>query len=108
MGYALAMADLGRYHKAAWAMRRAVRIDRSGVRYLDAPKGIHARLDELAKTYRHRGARHGRADDWFMAAALYYLADEHEHAREALEHVGHEHARESTSNLDELIAEHHS
>jgi len=105
VGYALALAELGRHDKAARAMRRALRIDPEGVRYLTVPEPVHEHLGDLAETYHHHAERDSGADSMFMAAALHYLRDEPKQAHVLLAHVDRHDEPLSTTNLRKLVGE---
>ena len=105
VGYALALAELGRHDKAAWAMRRALRIDSEGVGYLAVPQPVHEHLGDLAETYHHHAERSSSADALFMAATLHYLRDEPKQAHALLAHVDRRDEPVSTTNLRKLVGE---
>jgi hypothetical protein len=88
VGYALSAAMQGDLNKAAWAMRRAFRIDPDSLHYLKIDALLRTRIDMLLAEYHDQlnyaqGNRH--VDVAFMIAALNYLIHENDAARAAIE-----------------------
>ena len=88
VGYALSAAMQGDLNKAAWAMRRAFRIDPDSLHYLRIDVLLRTSIDMLLAQYHNQlnyaqGNRH--VDVAFMIAALNYLIHENDAARVAIE-----------------------
>ena len=88
VGYALSAAMEGDLNKAAWAMRRAFRIDPDSLHYLKIDVSLRTSIDTLLAEYHNQlnyaqGNRH--FDVAFMIAALNYLIHENDAARVAIE-----------------------
>jgi len=88
VGYALSAAMQGDLNKAAWAMRRAFRIDPDSLHYLKIDALLRTSIDMLLAEYHNQlnyaqGNRH--FDVAFMIAALNYLIHEKDAARIAIE-----------------------
>lgn len=87
VGYALSAAMQGDLNKAAWAMRRAFRIDPDSLHYMKIDASLRTSIDTLLAEYRNQlnhtqGNRH--FDVAFMIAALNYLIHENDAARIAI------------------------
>ena len=88
VGYALSAAMQGDLNKAAWAMRRAFRIDPDSLHYMKIDASLRTSIDTLLAEYHNQlnyaqGNRH--FDVAFMIAALNYLIHENDAARVAIE-----------------------
>jgi hypothetical protein len=104
VGYALAAAELGRLEKAAWAMRRALRVDPDALRYASEYLLPQYAVDHLIGSYKNSGGyRNQEVDAYFMLAALAYIQDEHEASKDWIYKSGDNTA--STRNLVGLIEE---
>ncbi len=87
VGYALSAAMQGDLNKAAWAMRRAFRIDPDSLQYMKIDASLRTSIDTLLAEYHDQlnhtqGNRH--FDVAFMIAALNYLIHENDAARVAI------------------------
>lgn len=105
VGFALASAAGGDLERGVWAMRRALRIDPEGVRYVGLDGDVHTRVADLVARYEYADEMMAAPDAAFMRAALHYLLDEDTEARSALEdaRAGGDQAA-STFNLERLLA----
>lgn len=86
IGAAVALAMLRQYDRAAWAMRRAVRLDPEAVAHVPVDEALAERLDDLVQEYR-RNDHHGvlAKDATFMLAVLHGLRGEWGAAREMID-----------------------
>ncbi len=83
VGVALAAADTGDLARGVWSMRRALRVDPEGLRYVPIDRRSAGRVRQLMVEYRkEQSAPEKRRDHAFMLAALHYLLDEDEAARD--------------------------
>lgn len=109
VGYALSAALQGDLNKAAWAMRRAFRIDPDSLHYLKIDASLRASIDRLLIEY-HDQLNHAQGnrhfDVAFMIAALNYLIHEQDAARIAIEQSVDKFGDHSPSamNLQRLVA----
>lgn len=90
VGYALAAALRGDTSTAAWAFRRALRIDPEGVRRVPVSRALRERLESLM--YRSRDeaeSAHGdhAADAWLLLASVSYLLGDDQAASQAIHAV---------------------
>lgn len=88
VGYALSTAMQGDLNRAAWAMRRAFRIDPNSLHYINIEQPLRISMGNLIAEYNARldypdGS--GNADSVFMIAALNYLLHDEIAARKAIE-----------------------
>ncbi len=86
IGAALALGMLRQYDRAAWAMRRAVRLDPEAVAHVPVDDALAERLDRLVQAYR-RNEHHGvlAKDATFMLAVLHGLRTEWDAAHEMID-----------------------
>jgi hypothetical protein len=88
VGYALSTAMQGDLDRAAWAMRRAFRIDPSSLHYIYIEQSLRISINNLIAEYNSRlnySDGYGHSDPAFMIAALYYLLHDENAARKAIE-----------------------
>ncbi len=105
VGYSLAAAALGELGNSVWAMRRALTTDPESVPDVPVDEGVRALLDELIERFLPKPHyESGDMDDYFMLAALHYLAGELPEARIAIGRaVQKADTSASTRNLQQLI-----
>ena len=85
VGVALAAAETGDLARGVWSMRRALRIDPEGLRYVPIDRRVGERIRHLMVEYRRNpGSAEKRRDHAFMLSALHYLLDENDAARDEL------------------------
>ena len=104
VGYALSTAMEGDLDRAAWAMRRAFRIDPSNLHYVNFVQPLRISVNKLIGEYNARleyagGA--GNPDAAFMIAALNYLLHDENAARIAIKEVMGQ-ARDNTQSAQNL------
>ncbi|MFO8012065.1 MAG: hypothetical protein R6X20_02050 [Phycisphaerae bacterium] len=85
IGVALSLAMLEQFDRAAWAMRRALRLDAGAVDHVPVDEALAERLDRLVLQYR-RSDQHAvlAKDAAFMLAVLHALLGEPDAAREMI------------------------
>lgn len=88
VGYALSTAMQGDLDRAAWAMRRAFRIDPNALHYVNIEQPLRIIINKLITAYNAQldysyGAEN--SDAAFMVAALNYLLHNENAARKAIE-----------------------
>jgi len=105
VGLALTAAESGDLKRGIWAMRRALRVDPQGVRYVPVDRRVGERIHSLIATYRrHADDEYKRLDYAFMLSALYYLVNENQNALEQVQlAIGYGDTSDSTDNLDKLL-----
>lgn len=85
IGYSLASASLGEYSTGIWAMRRAIESDPDSVASLNLGQWSDEPVERLVERYEQFRYENPQAlGPRFMVAALQYLRDQPELAREAL------------------------
>ena len=88
VGYALSTAMQGDLDRAAWAMRRAFRIDPNSLHYVNIEQPLRISIGNLIAEYNARldySDGSGNSDSAFMIAALNYLLHDKNTARKAIE-----------------------
>ncbi len=87
VGYAIAAAELKRFHVAAYAMREAYDNDPEGAALLTLSFEMTARVEKLSRQCASLVRRYGEdyAHAGFLQAAFAALAQDHQTAREAIE-----------------------
>ncbi len=105
VGYSLAAAALGELGNSVWAMRRALTTDPESFPDVPVSEGVRALLGELIERFLPKPHyESGDMDDYFMLAALHYLAGELPEARIAIGRaVQKADTSASTRNLQQLI-----
>jgi len=107
VGYALSEAMQGDKVRAAWAMRRAFRVDPDSIHYIKIEQSLRPRIDKLIAEYNgylYKGG-YKYADTVFMIAALNYLLNNTETAHAVILPVVNkgEDDSQSTQNLYRLV-----
>tara|TARA_R110002073_G_scaffold182544_7_gene340808 strand:+ start:120 stop:755 length:636 start_codon:yes stop_codon:yes gene_type:complete len=108
VGYALSTAMQGDLERAAWAMRRAFRIDPNSLHYVKIEEPLRARIDNLIAEYNSRlnySDGNNNSDSAFMIAALNYLIHNEILARSAIEEAVNKagDSSQSAQNLYSLV-----
>ncbi|MDX8412378.1 MAG: hypothetical protein R8K46_10995 [Mariprofundaceae bacterium] len=105
VGYALASAELGRLGKAAWAMRRALRIDPDSFHYVALDKQLNSSVAGIIQQYEKKLAYDAKdQESAFMLASLHYLLGHMDAAHVNIDQaiLAHDESS-STRNLKRLI-----
>ena len=105
VGYALAAAASGDMNQGIWAMRRAFRVDPDGVSELAGDERVVTTAERLLRQYAYALENAAENPDAaFMVAALLYLLNETDQAREAIEKaIAQGDRTPSTENLRLLV-----
>lgn len=88
VGFALSTAMQGDLHRAAWAMRRAFSIDPNSLNYIKIEPPLRVSINNLITEYNNRlnsSEGYGQSDSIFMIAALNYLLQDNNAARNAID-----------------------
>jgi hypothetical protein len=105
VGYSLASAELGKLDKGIWAMRRALRMDPVALHYVAIDDGLRSKVEQVAERYEWSNLdSENDPGGSFMLAAVYYLLEDMEAARDALErNMNSNDTSTSAENLKRLI-----
>ena len=107
VGYALALAALGRLDKGIRAMRRALQENPEALPYVAIDEKLRAKVKRTAAQYEQSDQFFGNDPGGsFMLAALYYLLDDMDAAQKAMErNIDSYDTSTSARNLQRLIEE---
>jgi len=84
IGYGIASAGIGAHHKAAWAMRRALRHDPKAFDSIYLGQSLRHRLGTLRGHYAEQLHHGHERDAWLMLNVLRYLDGQHRAVDEAI------------------------
>jgi hypothetical protein len=107
VGYSIASAELGKLDKGIWAMRRALRTDPDALHYVTIDDELRPKVEQAAERYEWSSQdSENDPGGTLMLAALYYLLDDVDAAREAMErNIMAYDTSTSAENLKRLIEE---
>jgi hypothetical protein len=107
VGYALALAELGRLDKGIRAMRRALQENPEALPYMAIDEKLRPKVERTAARYEQAEQFSGNDPGGsFMLAALYYLLDDMDTAQKAMErNIDSYDTSTSAKNLKRLIEE---